>query len=168
MTREEFEHLLIRHGTDVALWPNETAALAFRDDLAREQWAKEFPDELLPATAVGAVYFDRLMAEAASEESFALYPQELDLSPVLAALPPPATAAPGEPTAPELLALTAAYAARGYLLFQSEAARGTSTWTLTRRHGLTGMLHRDFATFRDVDFAIRLYVDWEQNAGRSR
>ena len=70
-----YEH---RHGTDVAIWPSEAAALAFRDDLSREQGAQELPDEPLTANDVGETYFDIMGERLSGTEYFAIYPRQIE------------------------------------------------------------------------------------------
>ena len=62
-----YEH---RHGTDVAIWPSEAAALAFRDDLS--------PDEPLTANDVGETYFDIMGERLSGTEYFAIYPRQIE------------------------------------------------------------------------------------------
>jgi len=158
-----YEH---EYGTDTHVCASEAEALALREDLARENWSQELPDDPMPETGVGEAYFE-LMAEKWSDaEYFNIHPLVCDLSCFQEAAPsPPAavSAADGE----EVAVLQAQYAARGLLLFQPGAGTTPSgaPWALTRRDRLTGMLYRDWATFRDVDFAARLFADQERLAG---
>ncbi len=153
------------HGTDVFACASEAEALALREDLARENWAQELPDTPPPVTDIGQAYFDALAERWGDNEYFAVTPVDCDLARFTEAArpaPPPES----EPDGAELAALKAQYAARGLLLFRPGDAGtpGGARWALTRTERLSGLLYRDFATFRDVDFGVRLFADQERLA----
>ena len=153
------------HGTEVFACASEAEALALREDLARENWEQEMPGTPRPASAVGEAYFAALGERWGDNEYFEIVPVDCDLTRFTeAARPPPPPEA--EPEGAELAALKAQYAARGLLLFRpgDAGAPGGARWALTRTARLSGLLYRDFATFRDVDFGVRLYADQERLA----
>jgi len=161
------------HGTDVFVCPTEAEAWALREGFARENWADAFPGEPRPAAEVGEVYFARMReggdAFDPAAEFFAIHPTYCDPSRFLTAAPPLQAPAPaGEADPHAIAALRAQYAARGFLLFRAQEhdAPAAARWALTRSDRLTGMLRRDIATFRDVDFAVRLFADYERHVWR--
>lgn len=71
-------------GADFAAFSSEERALAWRDEIARANWAAAFPDEEMPATDIGHAYFSGVhYTDDRAEERFTVERQALDFPPAL-------------------------------------------------------------------------------------
>lgn len=60
------------YGTDVRVFSNESAALTWRENIARDWWADSFPDVEMPEEDVGEAYFNGMRDTAGYFETFEL------------------------------------------------------------------------------------------------